>query len=74
MFFTRSIGIGLRHYLDILGYKGYKYFLGMSWLKYTERRGKISGMNIETAYNHVANITIISEDADRKIGSSRGCP
>ena len=35
------------------------------------RKGLIGNMDIETAYDHVAKITIISEDANRKIGSKR---
>jgi len=35
------------------------------------RNGLIGDMDIETAYDHVANMTIISEDANRKIGSRR---
>ena len=31
----------------------------------------IGDMDIETAYDHVANITIISEDANRNIGNKR---
>ena len=40
-------------------------------IKVYGRKGSIDDMDIETAYDHVANITIISEDANKRIGSSR---
>lgn len=37
--------------------------------KYYKECGKIGDMDLETAYNHVANITIISERANESIGN-----
>ena len=37
--------------------------------KYYKEYGKIGDMDLETAYNHVANITIISETANESIGN-----
>ena len=37
--------------------------------KYYKEYGKIEDMDIEAAYNHVANITIISREANKRIGN-----
>jgi len=40
-------------------------------IKVYGKKGLIGDMDIETAYDHIANITIISEDANVRIGSRR---
>jgi len=37
--------------------------------RYYKEYGRIGDMDLETAYNHVANITLISEGANESIGS-----